>query len=714
MTYLAAEAKFCNYRRSVHVGCTLQFEHRIYCSCLYGRVAPSSCVMDHGSSNRIKMNDPEKETSKGSQKGDTKGRVMSTNVVECSSAFVKVASGRWWHQLRNGTSAKYALLIGPIGLALATLLIALLVCARWKVTLPHPAPPTAPPEEFSEGRVLPLLQAGNCGVRAFGSCDNEVSMPLLLQKYVMERVLLLRNEPCKTNTGYSNKTRAGMHLYRFKERRSHLQVFYGGGNRRQLSFAYRTTINDFLQKERGRCSGTSDIITQPGASMQAVVGIFSYIVLTSRSPVGQGYGTASGNAATFNRGATPDKATSFDTCLCSLQSEEHRLLEYQQYHKYAGPAAVETGLSSALMELLNRSLPMRCKKLHELKLCQRAAFSAAYSDLEGTPVNSSGPTNEGQYIREVDCFTVPSVLDPADPYIVPGTIMPMYQCFQTTQFILAPQVAARALLALALLARARHTWGQGIHGRKRRNNFNSPLQRRARRLLYPYRLDEELYLIAAAVQKAAAASRQRVLHYLSCYFLKLGMGIWNNGAGGLSIGKRVMLYAGVSNFTLEISPLGCTVQLLNVEKQNKHAISTEPWMSVGKSRNLEACHITQSQVTTNRTWTADDRGALLLAAHYDSAPSSPGISDDLSMCGVALEVTRAAVYNHLRVVNGLLGLELSSFGSIGNAVSLMRRGRSGALSRKSDEDCPLFGELVVNLNGMKSIETACVVFSTSV
>ncbi|KAL8270602.1 hypothetical protein Esti_005464 [Eimeria stiedai] len=532
--------------------------------------------------------------------------------------------------------------VGCSFLFTAALLLAALVAAwlnHW--SLPPPSPLQAPPHDFSESRAQLLLQLATRSVRTLGSCDNEVAMPALLLRFIGEQLLLLRAP---------TQDRAGLAL-------------------------------------DGPLPAAADT---RGAEQQAVVGRVSYVLLAQHRPrdtAAAAAAAAAAEAATrLRRVHPPGQVTELETCLCGVQQEQRLLRKQQQHHAVAAAAAAATGLHAVLLQETERELPPLCTGEEQRAACAAAVLRAANEEDLFSP-SAAAALHAAYKVRtraaagaaadkasELSCLEEgPLLLDPGLPRFLPGTLTPRMQCFKLVRHFLAPPTTLSVLLGLLLQQQQQQQQGRqaaaAAAGEKLQEGLEGSDEQReeaeAKRLLLqrltslPARERGSLQAAAAAAAAAAEAAGEPLLQHLSRFLLAVDVGLWGGAVGGFSLdyrGTHTALYARPRNLTVHIHSTGSSHLLFGSSPQpnadshqamQQHAPASPP----------------RSSSRSSKSSTSDGRRrkpGLLLAAHYDSAPSSPGISDDLGMCAVGLEVARAAVYRHLQAADALQLRELSS------------------------------------------------------
>lgn len=567
----------------------------------------------------------------------------------------------------------------PLVVTATVLLVGLLAAGANHFALPDPSPPEAPADEFSEGRAQLLLQLATRSVRTFGSCDNEVAAPVLLHSFLREHLLLL---------GYPS---------------SSAPAFPADARK-----------------------------TAPvGSDMQAVVGRVSYILLVTHRHRSAARAAAAADAADTATGLRriqpPGKLTEIETCLCAVQQEQHLLLQQQQRLAVAPAAAAATDLHEVLLHKTQKELSPLCNQqqqqtecatarkrshLHDFFSPTAAAEAAAAFESKGTPTATATPTVTWE---ELDCMDSPRLLDPDLPQFVAGTLIPRVQCLKVTRHFLSPPSTVSALIGLAIREHQHRQLQQqqpqpaarmdipqsdereteyGAVGGEKETEDDGAQQV----LLFAQNISDherDHYLaVAAAAAAAAEAEGIPVLHHLTRFLLSVDVGLWNGGAGGFAFeytGTRTAMYAGTRNLTVEIKP-AFPILLPSCGNQKTHwapasgihqeADGSLPTAEVANVAAADAGACTEFHRNNSDPGNGAPDG-LLLAAHFDSAPSSPGISDDLSMCAVALEVARAGIYKHLRA---------------GNTMQLQAWGIEGKKKQPGREEM-LQAPLIVNLNG---------------
>lgn len=544
----------------------------------------------------------------------------------------------------------------PVALAATVLLVALFLAGFNHFAFPSPSPLEAPLDEFSEGRALLLLQPAAGSVRTFGSCDNEVAAPLLLHSFVMERLLL-------------------------------------------LSHIYPAT---------GVASGSLGEVASAGLEMQAVVGRLSYLLLVTHElrsvTAAADAADAAAVATQLRRISPPGQPTDIQTCLCGVEQQHHLLLQQQQQHKAAAAAAVAAGLHDVLLQQTREELPPLCSeqqrqtecagalrrtRLHDPFSPSAAAAAVAAFEAKGQATAAQPGTWE-----ELECTDSPRFLDPDAPQFVAGTLIPKVQCFRVTRLFLSPPSTVSALIGLVLGEREQQQQVAAAietpytEERKKEQVYSKDKTekdslRQVLQFVGNMSAQERGHCVAAAAaaRAAAEAAGSSVLQRLSRYLLSLDVGLWGGAAGGFALnyaGTRTALYAGPRNFTMEIKPA--------FPSHFPDCSSRGGPLTAAVAQAARADATACARAPNNNDKGRGARDALMLAAHYDSAPSSPGISDDLSMCAVALEVARAGVYRHLRAAHAL---QLHEWG--------LDRGANQA-GREDLMPAPL----IVNLNGRQA------------
>ncbi|OEH80028.1 hypothetical protein cyc_01301 [Cyclospora cayetanensis] len=470
----------------------------------------------------------------------------------------------------------------PLFLSAAVLLLSVFLAGQHHFSLPRPSPPESPPDAFSEGRARLLLQAANRSVRTVGSCDNEVSAPLLLHAAVLHQILMLSPSPSTATSG-----------------------------------------------------AASGLATGVGSEMQAAIARLRYVVLVTHH---------------LRREAATDASPTPAAGAAADADEDDPAKPHRAQQQDLPPPCMTHALQAKCAAVLSRS------GVHDFfSPSGGAAAAAAFAIGRATEAPA----------EELPCLDSPRLVDPDLPDFLPGTLIPKFQCISVTRHILAPPSTVSALIGLFLRERQQKAEEQQHEGTGR--SFEAALDEAAligshQLLMYLEDISkserDSHVAAAAAAATTAAAAGVPVLEYLSKnHLLSADVSLWGGAAGGFTLtyagSSRTALYEGPKNITVDFRPVG--------SRQSMHA-------------NSQGTKQTSGQ-------------ALMLAAHYDSAPSSPGISDDLGMCAVALEVARAAVYRHLRAAHAL---QLRHWGFSHHAEEGL-------------EDALLQSPLILNLNGAEEV-----------
>ncbi|KAL8426650.1 hypothetical protein Efla_005907 [Eimeria flavescens] len=544
----------------------------------------------------------------------------------------------------------------PLVATTAVLLLALLAATLNHFSLPDAAPAEAPPDEFSEGRARLLLQLATRSVRTFGSCDNEVAMPVLLHSFIREQLLLLRPP---------------------------------------------TPPSDPPSKDTPSASG------EPvGSQMQAVVGRVSYVLLVQHEPRDASTAATAAEAADaatrLRRIHPPGQPTDVHACLCGIEQQQHLLRDQQQHHVAAVVAAAATGLHQVLLKETQKELPPPCAEEQQRAACAAALRESSHLDLfspsaaaaaaarfEARAANAAEAAPHAEMWEELSCLGGPRLLHPDSPLFVAGTLMPRLQCFKVVRHFLAPPATVSVLLGLSIQQQQQQ---QQEQQQQRQAAGTQAAEKEAEAQLGMFveslsKQAQQNHLAAAAAATAAAeAAGVGVLEHLCRFLLSVDVGFSEGSAGGFALeyrGKRTALYVSPRNLTVEIKPFLSAAQLSC--KVTDFASRAAAFSAEGSSEGIPAQQPAPGPPNAASSREAPCRetqrdAALMLAAHYDSAPSSPGISDDLAMCAVALEVGRAGVYRHLRAVNALQLQELG-------------------VDEEADMEGMLPAPLIINLNG---------------
>ncbi|XP_026191988.1 uncharacterized protein LOC34618327 [Cyclospora cayetanensis] len=520
----------------------------------------------------------------------------------------------------------------PLFLSAAVLLLSVFLAGQHHFSLPRPSPPESPPDAFSEGRARLLLQAANRSVRTVGSCDNEVSAPLLLHAAVLHQILMLSPSPSTATSGAASGLATGV------------------GSEMQAAIArlrYVVLVTHHLRRE-----AATDASPTPAAGAAA--------------------DADEDDPAKPHRVRPSGQLTDLETCLCGAEHQQLLLLQQKQHHSKAAAAAAAMSLHEILLkQAQQQDLPPPCMT-HALQAKCAAVLSRSgvhdfFSPSGGAAAAAAfaiGRATEAP-AEELPCLDSPRLVDPDLPDFLPGTLIPKFQCISVTRHILAPPSTVSALIGLFLRERQQKAEEQQHEGTGR--SFEAALDEAAligshQLLMYLEDISkserDSHVAAAAAAATTAAAAGVPVLEYLSKnHLLSADVSLWGGAAGGFTLtyagSSRTALYEGPKNITVDFRPVG--------SRQSMHA-------------NSQGTKQTSGQ-------------ALMLAAHYDSAPSSPGISDDLGMCAVALEVARAAVYRHLRAAHAL---QLRHWGFSHHAEEGL-------------EDALLQSPLILNLNGAEEV-----------
>ncbi|KAL8427637.1 hypothetical protein ACSSS7_007632 [Eimeria intestinalis] len=288
---------------------------------------------------------------------------------------------------------------------------------------------------------------------------------------------------------------------------------------------------------------------------------------------------------------------------------------------------------------------------------------------------------------------------------------PQHQQHQQQQQEGSSRAAAAAAAAEAEAGGGEDLWGREDQQQQQRQQQEE--EEESKRVLMqqlvslPARERASYLAAAAAADAAATAAGKPLLQQLLPSLLAVDVGLWGGVSGGFSLdykGMRTALYVGPRNLTVDIHPiyyypspppsssssssgmptnsLSCPTTkhhkpgAINTSSSSKNSnsssnSSSKNGNSSSKNGNSSSNNSNTSSGSSNNDSNGSDnsgsnvsrgrwrmRSGLLLAAHYDSAPSSPGIGDDLSMCAIGLEVARAAVSRHLRAANARLLREM--------------------------------------------------------